>query len=337
MNESHKDNYYEILGVNENASQEEIKKNFRKLSMKWHPDKNPGNHDAEEKFKCISQAYDILSDKDKKKEYDFSRKFGLNGSGSVNPDDILNMFFGGGPGASGMPGGFGSMMGGFPFEMNDDSSSSQQFNTPFGNVRIFTSTNGVPNQMNSHPFGQFGPMRQRKKPNPIIKNVTISINDAYEGINLPVEIERTIEEQKKIKQEKETIYVDIPQGVDNNEIIVVKEKGNITFDDYKGDVKIFIKITNDTDLQRQGLNLILNKTITLKEALCGFSFDLKYITGKIYKINNSTDVIQPNYKKTIKNMGMKRGKNQGDLVIIFNVEFPKQLSKEKIAKIKNIL
>ena len=78
MNESHKDNYYEILGVNENASQEEIKKNFRKLSMKWHPDKNPGNHEAEEKFKTISQAYDILSDKDKKKEYDFSRKFGLN-------------------------------------------------------------------------------------------------------------------------------------------------------------------------------------------------------------------------------------------------------------------
>ena len=92
-----------------------------------------------------------------------------------------------------------------------------------------------------------------------------------------------------------------------------------------------------TKLQRQGLNLILNKTISLKEALCGFSFDLKYITGKLYKINNSTDVIQPNYKKTIKNMGMKRGNTQGDLIIIFNVEFPKQLSKEKISKIKNIL
>ena len=61
--ESHKDNYYTILGVDENASQDEIKKNYRKLSMKWHPDKNQGNSDAEEKFKSISQAYDILGDK----------------------------------------------------------------------------------------------------------------------------------------------------------------------------------------------------------------------------------------------------------------------------------
>tara|TARA_Y100000991_G_scaffold209871_1_gene190533 strand:+ start:303 stop:1316 length:1014 start_codon:yes stop_codon:yes gene_type:complete len=336
--ESHKDNYYTILGVDENASQDEIKKNYRKLSMKWHPDKNQGNPDAEEKFKSISQAYDILSDKSKRQEYDFSKKFGFNGTGggAVNPDDILNMFFGGG-GIPGGPGGLGGMMGGFPFDM--ENGEAQEFNIPggFGNVKIFTTTNGVPNQMNNNPFGSFRPMRQRKKPNPIIKNITIDICDAYEGINIPIEIERTIEEQKRTRQEKETIYVDIPEGVDNNEIILIKEKGNITFDDYKGDVKVFITIKNNTNLQRNGLNLILNKTITLKEALCGFSFDLKYITGKIYKINNATDVIQPNYRKTIKGMGMKRGNKKGDLVIIFNVEFPKQLSKEKIAKIKSIL
>ena len=205
--ESHKDDYYAILGVNENSSQDEIKKSFRKLSMKWHPDKNQNNPDAEEKFKCISQAYDILSDKDKKKEYDLSRKFGISGNGNINPDDILNMFFGGGGGN--MPPGFAaSMMGGFPFGM-EDGSEAQEFNLPggFGNVKIFTSTNGVPNQMNNNPFGSFRPMRQRKKPNPIIKNVTIDISDAYEGINLPIEIERTIEEQKRTKQEKETIYV----------------------------------------------------------------------------------------------------------------------------------
>ena len=93
--ESHKENYYSILGVDESASPEEIKKSFRKLSMKFHPDKNPGNSEAEEKFKEISQAYDTLSDTDKKKEYDFTRKFGIGGGGgSVNPDDILNMFFG---------------------------------------------------------------------------------------------------------------------------------------------------------------------------------------------------------------------------------------------------
>ena len=171
--ETHKDDYYSILGVNENSSQDEIKKSFRKLSMKWHPDKNQNNPEAEEKFKCISQAYDILSDKDKKKEYDLSKKFGLNGDGNINPDDILNMFFGGGGGN--MPPGFAtSMMGGFPFDM-ENGSPAQEFNLPggFGNVKIFTSTNGIPTQMNNNPFGSFRPMRQRKKPNPIIKNVTI--------------------------------------------------------------------------------------------------------------------------------------------------------------------
>ena len=77
-----------------------------------------------------------------------------------------------------------------------------------------------------------------------------------------------------------------PKGVSAPEFKQILKKGL----DIKGDVKIFINITNDTELQRQGLNLVLNKTITLKEALCGFSFDLKYITGKIYKINNATDV-----------------------------------------------
>ena len=79
--------------------------------------------------------------------------------------------------------------------------------------------------------------------------------------------------------------------------------------------------TKEPLIQRQGLNLILNKTITLKEALCGFSFDLKFITGKIFKINNTTDIIQPNYKKVIKNMDMKRGNKEGDFMIIFNIKF----------------
>ena len=346
------DDYYSILGVNDSSSQDDIKKSYRKLSMKWHPDKNPNNPDAEEKFKTISQAYDIIGDVDKRKEYDFSKKFGFGGGGGgggMNPDDILNMFFGGGMGGRGggqgpgPGGGLSGMMGGFPFDMNGDNGSTHEFNMPggFGNVKIFTS-GGPPNMRGGlgggggGPFNSF-PMRQRKKPNPIIKNITIDINEAYEGVNIPIEIERTIEEQKQIRQEKETIYVDIPQGVDNNEIILIKDKGNITFDDTKGDIKVFITITNTTPIQRQGLNLILNKSITLKEALCGFSFDLKFITGKIFKINNNTDIIQPNYKKVIKNMGMKRGNKVGDFIIIFTIQFPAKLDKEIIDKLKDLL
>lgn len=94
------DNYYDILGLNKNASENEIKKAYKKLAIKYHPDKNPNNKEAEEKFKIISEAYSILSDKDKKEQYDRFGKQGIGGNGgpsmgNVNPHDIFSMFFGG--------------------------------------------------------------------------------------------------------------------------------------------------------------------------------------------------------------------------------------------------
>ena len=94
------DNYYDILGLNKNASENEIKKAYKKLAIKYHPDKNPNNKEAEEKFKIISEAYSILSDKEKKGQYDHFGKQGIGGNrgpsrGNVNPNDIFSMFFGG--------------------------------------------------------------------------------------------------------------------------------------------------------------------------------------------------------------------------------------------------
>lgn len=87
-------NYYEILGIDKNATQEQIKKAYRKLAIKYHPDKNQGNKEAEEKFKQISEAYGILSDENKRREYD---QFGRvsSGSGHVSPEDIFAKVFGG--------------------------------------------------------------------------------------------------------------------------------------------------------------------------------------------------------------------------------------------------
>jgi DnaJ family protein A protein 2 len=140
------------------------------------------------------------------------------------------------------------------------------------------------------------------------------------------------------KEETETIYVPVPKGVDDNELIILPGKGNALSQTNIGDVKVFIKIINDTGFIRNGLDLILNKTITLKEALCGFSFDLKYIDGRTFKITNgSGNIITNNYNKVIPKMGLTRDEHIGNLIINFTVEFPTDLTPEQVEELGKIL
>ena len=114
----------------------------------------------------------------------------------------------------------------------------------------------------------------------------------------------------------------------------MQNKGNIVSDDCKGDIKLFIKIENNTEFQRVGLDLIYEKTISVKEALCSFSFELKYISGKVYTINNSLgNIINHGYRKIIPNMGLSRGEHKGNMIIHFHVEFPEKLTEEQIVKL----
>jgi DnaJ-class molecular chaperone len=183
------------------------------------------------------------------------------------------------------------------------------------------------------------------KPQPIIKHEELTLSKAYTGCTIPLQITRWIVENNTKREETETIYVTIPKGVDNNEIIIIRDKGNSLADTNKGDIKLFIKIVNDTEFIRNGLDLILNKTITLKEALCGFSFDMKYIDGREFKLNNGNgNIIHNNYNKVIQHMGMKRAVNPqmsqehtGNLIINFNVAFPEKLTEEQITGISKIL
>lgn len=321
--------FYNILGLEETATKEEIKKAYRKLSLQWHPDKNPGNSIAIEKFQKISEAYETLSDENKRHEYDgrnsnpFMRMNSMGGNGEFNNvDELFSALFGGMPGPMpgqmhgmggiggmhGMAGMMSGMMGGFP---------------PGANIHIFR--NGVPINM-------------MQKPAPIVKNIAITMDQVLNGTNLPIEIERWIIENGNKVFEKETLYVQIPKGIDDSELVVLKDKGNAVNDECRGDVKLFIKIENNTEFRRNGLDLIYEKTISLKEALCGFSFELKYVNGKTYTIhNNGGNIIVPDYNKVIPNMGLSRENHNGNLIIHFNVVFPETLTKETIDKLKDLL
>ena len=174
---------------------------------------------------------------------------------------------------------------------------------------------------------------QKNVPQPISKTIKVSFNQAYTGCVLPVLIER----KNNKTSESETIYVEIPQGVDNNEFITVEKKGNVV-EDVNGDIKIIIIVTNDTIFQRDGLDLMHTHTITLKQALCGFDFNISHISGKMLNFNNNPgNIISSNFKKTIPNLGFKRDDHIGNFIIAFNIIFPSELSQDIIKQINDIL
>jgi DnaJ family protein A protein 2 len=158
------------------------------------------------------------------------------------------------------------------------------------------------------------------------------------GATVPVDIERWIIEGGNKIFEKETVYVTIPKGADDNEMLLLTDKGNVLTDTNKGDIKIFIKIQNDTLFKRAGLDLILEKNISLKDALCGFSFEIKYINGKSYTLNNNSgNIIQQGYRKIIPKMGLSRDEHIGNLNVIFHVDFPEKLTEEQMVKLRETL
>ena len=175
-------------------------------------------------------------------------------------------------------------------------------------------------------------------PPPIIVHLEIDFYKIFSGCSLPIHISRWFINDNTKFYENETIYITIPSGTDDNEIFIIKNKGNIFENNVKGDIKVFIKIINNTHFKRQGLDIIYHKHISLKDALCGFSFDIDFLDGKNYKINNqSGNVIAPNYKKIINNMGFSRDSITGNLIIEFFIDFPKSLSLETINLLKNTL
>lgn len=307
------ESFYDILGINEKANKDEIKKAYRGLQMKFHPDKNPGNQEALNMTQKINEAYETLGDETKREEYDqmkknpFMRMNSHNGSGD-DINDILNMMFGGGGG-------------------------------PFG----FAGMPGMPGMPGAkfHVFhgGQMHNIHQAmQKPPPIVQTITINMEQVLTGGQIPLDIERWIIENSIKVFENETIYVTIPQGIDDGELLILRDKGNSLNENVKGDIKIFVKVNNDSIFKRVGLDLIIEKNISLKDSLCGFSFEINYVNGKSYTLNNNKgNIIPPEYKKIYPGMGLQRDNHKGNMVIHFHVNFPEQLTTDQIDKLSEVL
>ena len=178
--------YYKVLEIEENASQDEVKKAYRKLSMKWHPDKNQGNPDATNTFQKISEAYETLGDQERRQEYDIGRKNPFFAGGQqggphfADMDDLFSMFFGGGP----------PMSGPYPGMHQHHQNFPQGF--PPGMAGIFGQNMGGPNIKIFRNGVHINPMME--KPQPIVKHIDITMEQVLTGCKLPIEIERWVVE-----------------------------------------------------------------------------------------------------------------------------------------------
>lgn len=344
-----KRDYYEVLGLQKGASEADIKKAFRKMAMKYHPDKNPGDKEAEEKFKEVNEAYSILSDPDKKSKYDRfghagvdpNAGFGGGGFGGAGGfDDIFDMFgnmFGGGFGGGGrrrngpMKGrdlqkaititfdeaAFGTKKEISITKYVKCSTCNGEGAAP-GTSKTTCSRCGGTGQVHTvqkTPFGQF----QSTGPCPECGGKGTKIDTPCPDCGGTGKVRKTIK-----------INVDIPAGVDNDSVIPIRGQGEPGENGGpNGDLYVVITVQPHRLFKREGDNLFLDLPITFDQAALGDDITVPTLDGKVsYKIPAGT---QPNTMFRLKGKGVKnvRSGRMGDLYVKVILEVPTKLDRKQ--------
>ncbi|KAJ1411014.1 HSP40/DnaJ peptide-binding [Sesbania bispinosa] len=305
--------YYNILKVDRNATEDDLKKAYRKLAMKWHPDKNPTNKkEAEANFKQISEAYDVLSDPQKRAIYDQHGEEGLKDrpppdsepSGGFNPrnaEDIFAEFFGS------SPFGFGSSGPGKSKRFSSDGGGA--FNGFGGNENIFRT------------YSERGNML--KKPPPVETKLPCSLEELYSGSTRKMKISRTvIDANGRPCPETEILTIEVKPGWKKGTKITFPDKGNQQPNQQAADL-VFVIDEKPHDLfKRDSNDLIVSQRVSLAEAIGGTSINLKTLDNRSLCIP-VTDIVSPGYELVVANEGMpitKEPGHRGDLRIIFELE-----------------
>jgi len=319
--QDNKDTHYTTLGISKQSSSEEIRRSYRKLSLEYHPDRNPGDTSKEEIYKKINEAYKVLSDDVERKNYDMLQTIGGHAI-NIDPAMFMNMFMN-------------------PGENNiiNDLANIGMSKFPFSAMMEMGLPGDLGSQLrNSHSHFMSKNTTTLQKPESIHRTITLTLLETYNGCKAPISITRWKIVSDIKREQTETIYVTVPQGIDDNELITLENKGHKISDSLRGDIEIKILIDNQSKFERIGIDLIYKKSITLKESFCGFSFDLPYIDGREFKINNDGgNIIPPSFRKLIPKMGMQRDGDTGNLIIIFDVVYPKKFTKEQIEGLSKIL
>ncbi|MCK5440890.1 MAG: molecular chaperone DnaJ [Maribacter sp.] len=336
-----KEDYYDILGIGKNATAAEIKKAYRKKALEHHPDKNPGNPKAEEIFKKSAEAYEVLSNSDKKARYDqyghaaFENGGGF-GSGGMNMDDIFSQFgdiFGGAFGG----GGFGGFGGG------------GQRGVKGSNLRIRVKltleevAHGVEKKVKVRRKIQAtgvtyktcatcgGRGQVTKITNTILGRMqTAATCNACSGSGQIIDKRPSDADAQGLKIAEETVSIKIPAGVEEGMQLKVPGKGNeAPGNGFSGDLLVAIETQDHDTLKREGDNLHYDLYISFSEAVLGTSKEIDAVSGKVrIKLESG---IQSGKILRLRGKGISsiNGYGSGDLLVHVNVWTPKELNREQ--------
>ncbi|KAK9709166.1 Type I HSP40 co-chaperone [Basidiobolus ranarum] len=343
--------YYDILEVSPTASESELKKAYRKLALKFHPDKNP---DAGDKFKDISHAYEILSDSEKRNIYDQYGEDGLKNEGGpgMSAEDLFSQFFGGGffgGGGPRQPSGpkrgkdvhhalkvsledlYKGKTSKLALQKNVICAPCKGKGGKEGAVKTCSTCNGRGVRIIHR---QLGPMIQQ------IQQHCNDCNGEGQVINEKDKCKNC--NGKKVISERKVLEVHIDKGMRDGQKVTFHGEADQAPDVVPGDIVIVIEEKPHTRFRRKGDDLFYNAKIDLLTALAGGHFVIEHLDGRKLKVNILPgEVIKPEEVKAIQNEGMPshRHHQHGDLYVQFDVEFPERnwTNPENIALLEKIL
>ena len=347
-----KRDYYEVMGVPKNATDDEIKKAYRKLAKKYHPDLNPGDKTAEGKFKEVNEAYEVLSDKDKKARYD---QFGHAGvdpnfgggaaggspfAGDIDLGDIFNSFFGG------FGGGARSANPNAPRRGSDteavvnisfeEAAKGCQKNISYEKIESCSDCGGSGAQKGTSAktcpnCGGTGQVRiNQRTPFGVVQTARTCDRCGGSGkvIDSPC---KTCGGSGKVRRQK-SIEINVPAGIDNEQILNIGGQGNAGSNGGpSGDLHVYVNVRPHPIFERKGNDVWCEMPITFTQATLGAEVVVPTIDGRVsYEVHEGT---QPGDVFKLKGKGIPRlgGRGRGDQFVRVTIEVPKNLSEKQKA------
>ena len=351
--------YYKILGIVKGASDDEIKKAYRKLALKYHPDKNRAAG-AEEKFKEIAEAYEVLSDTKKREVYDKFGEEGLKGGmggggggggGGGMPGGANTYTFHGDPRATfaqffgtaspfqaffefGGPGGGGGQQQRMFFQDDDN----METDDPFGlgqSMRQGGNIGGPGGAFRSHSFNFAGPTgraagKERSQDPAIEHDLYVSLEDILRGCTKKMKISRrVVQSDGSTRKEDKVLTINVKPGWKAGTKITFQKEGDQGRGKVPADIVFIIRDKPHPQFRREGSDIRYTCKISLKKALCGTIVDVPTLSGEKITLNLTHEIVKPTTVKRIQGHGLpfpKEPSRKGDLMVSFDIKFPESLT-----------